>query len=233
MTNVTKIFFNSTDGKVEGKYFCINPEAPSVLILHAHPEYGGDYAGHMDSEIVSELHKVFIQNGFTTLRINFRKAGKSERAIESNSRELLDASIAMDWMQTQNLISKHWIVGPSWSAHIAAQITMRRPGLDRCVLISPILKKQNFDFLSPCPTSCFIVRGTLDSVTSEDEVLEFINKVMKQKNVRIDYRTVQNADHFFRNRVQALGKVVDEYIKGEMSHSNKDDNIQKSKILLD
>ena len=69
------ILISGSEGKIEAKYHHNNDKnSPIILVLHPDPSRGGT----MNSKIVFQLYKVFIENGFSTIRFNFRGVGKSE-----------------------------------------------------------------------------------------------------------------------------------------------------------
>ena len=60
------------DGKIEARYsHNYNTDSTIALILHPDPSKGGT----MDTKIVFKLYKCFINNGFSTIRFNFRGVG--------------------------------------------------------------------------------------------------------------------------------------------------------------
>ena len=80
-----EVIISGPDGKIEGRYHKnSDPKAPIALILHPHPLHGGT----MNNKIVYRAYKNFANNGFTTLRINFRGVGKSEGKFDNGEGEL-------------------------------------------------------------------------------------------------------------------------------------------------
>ena len=68
------ILIAGSEGKIETKYIHNNNDnSPIVLILHPDPSRGGT----MNTKIVFELYKIFSNNGFSTIRFNFRGVVKS------------------------------------------------------------------------------------------------------------------------------------------------------------
>ena len=121
------ILIYGTEGKIEAKYHHNNKNnSPIALILHPDPSRGGT----MNSKIVFELYKIFIQKGFSTIRFNFRGVGKSSGTFDDGEGELSDAASVLDWLQQYNTDSKIcWVAGFSFGAWVAMQLLMRRPEL--------------------------------------------------------------------------------------------------------
>ena len=77
------------EGKIEAKYnHNSNGNSPIALILHPDPSRGGT----MNTKIVFQLYKIFVNNGFSTIRFNFRGVGKSEGVFDDGEGELSDAA---------------------------------------------------------------------------------------------------------------------------------------------
>jgi len=64
-----EIFIPSSSGRIEGRYFKNQKKgSPIAIMLHPHPQYGGT----MNNRIVQETYSIFIKNGFSVLKFNFR-----------------------------------------------------------------------------------------------------------------------------------------------------------------
>ena len=82
-----EILLNGPAGRLEGHYTHNNEtNSPSILILHAHPGHGGN----MNNPLSLKLHRLFSDNGFSTLRFNFRGVGKSDGEHDGSEGELAD-----------------------------------------------------------------------------------------------------------------------------------------------
>ncbi|MBP9693965.1 MAG: alpha/beta hydrolase [Alphaproteobacteria bacterium] len=207
---MTDLMLNGPAGRLEAK-LNINksPNAPLALILHPHPLFGGT----MNNKVVFNLYKSLYENGFTTLRFNFRGVGKSEGTYDNGEGELHDASAALDWFQnTFEKASSCWITGFSFGSWIGFQLLMRRPEVENFIAISPPASKYDFSFLSPCPRSGLIVQGTNDEVITESSVTTLAYKLSKQKNIEIDYKIIAGASHFFENHMDELNQNITDYI---------------------
>ena len=142
-----EILLNGPVGRLEARYtHNNNSNSPSILILHAHPGHGGN----MNNNLSLMLHKFFSDNGFSSLRFNFRGVGKSDGEHDGSEGELADSAIALDWLQNQNPESKeYWVCGISFGAWVGMQLLMRRPEIPKFILLSPPVGKYDFNFLAP------------------------------------------------------------------------------------
>jgi alpha/beta superfamily hydrolase len=105
-----------------------------------------------------------------------------------------------------------WIAGFSFGAWIAMQLMMRRPEIGGFVSVAPPASIYDFSFLAPCPASGLIVHGDKDELVPLAAVNKLAQKLSSQKNIKIDYRVIEGADHFFANHGDNLTQIVDAYI---------------------
>ena len=201
---------NGPEGRIEGYYHHSKTlNAPLALLLHAHPQYGGT----MNNKVVYSLFQSFTRRGFSALRFNFRGVGRSQGQFDNGQGELSDAASALDWMQTHNPnASGCWIGGFSFGAWITMQLMMRRPEISGFISVAPPASMQDFSFLAPCPASGMIVHGNRDDVVPIASVDKLAQKVSSQKNITIDYRVIDGADHFFREHMDILIGHIEDYL---------------------
>ena len=192
-----EILLNGPAGRLEGHYTHNNEtNSPSILILHAHPGHGGN----MNNPLSLKLHRLFSDNGFSTLRFNFRGVGKSDGEHDGSEGELADSAIALDWLQNQNPESKeYWICGISFGAWIGMQLLMRRPEIPKFVLISPPVGKYDFNFLAPCPASGMIINAEKDSLIEVNLIKDVVKRLNQQQSINVMQEVIKSSDHFFSN----------------------------------
>lgn len=233
---MSEIFLNGGTGKIQGAYIsCGDERSPCALILHSHPQYGqtGPNAGNMKNVIVNTLYNTFAENGISVLKINFRGIGKSEGEFDNGPGEILDASLALDWLLNNKPRTKIvWVAGFSFGSWVAMQITMRRPEVTNFMIVSPPYNKYDFSFLSPCPTSGFVIHGSADSTVSEEYAREFVDKISKQKLATINYEVINGADHLYRGKLDQLEGVVDRCIKNGMEENEKNYKIVDENLII-
>ncbi|MEQ9360205.1 MAG: alpha/beta hydrolase, partial [Rhodospirillales bacterium] len=205
-----EVIFNGPEGRIEGRYHHANdPNAPVALLLHPHPEYGGT----MNNRVVYAMYQAFVKRGFSTLRFNFRGVGRSQGKFDNGQGELSDAATALDWMQGHNPnASTCWIAGFSFGAWVSMQLMMRRPEISGFISASPPASIYDFSFLAPCPASGLLIHGKADEVVPVGSVDKLVEKLSAQKNIEIDYRTVDKCDHYFSEHLDNLLKHVESYL---------------------
>ena len=203
------------EGKIEAKYSHNNAHnSPIVLILHPDPSRGGT----MNTKIIFRLYKLFVDNGFSAIRFNFRGVGKSEGLFDDGEGELSDAASVLDWLQQYNTNSKVvWVAGFSFGAWVAMQLLMRRPEINNFISVSPPANTRDFSFLAPCPSTGLIVHGDKDTITSFDSTKILSEKLQKQKKVNIHFKSIKGADHFYENFTDQFSSIIDNYIKDSLA----------------
>ena len=206
-----EILLNGPAGRLEGHYTHNNERnSPSILILHAHPGHGGN----MNNPLSLKLHRLFSDNGFSTLRFNFRGVGKSDGEHDGSEGELADSAIALDWLQNQNPESKeYWICGISFGAWIGMQLLMRRPEIPKFVLISPPVGKYDFNFLAPCPASGMIINAEKDSLIEVNLIKDVVKRLNQQQSINVMQEVIKSSDHFFSNHENKVIEKVKSYFK--------------------
>lgn len=195
---MAEVIFPGAAGRVEGRYSEPKRDgAPMALILHGHPRAGGS----MQDRVTVQLYKLFVDFGFATLRFNFRGIGRSQGVFDNGMGELSDAASAVDYLQALNPNAEQcWVGGYSFGAWVGLQLLMRRPEIDGFIAVSPPANHYDLSFLAPCPASGIILYGSRDSVTTVSDMERVVARIRTQKNIKVDHKAIEGADHFFRGR---------------------------------
>ena len=210
-----EVIINGPEGRIEGRYIHAKENnAPIALMLHPHPEHGGT----MNNKVVYSMYQSFVARGFSTLRFNFRGVGRSQGEYDGGEGELSDAASALDWLQTYNPNSRAcWIAGFSLGAWIGMQLLMRRPEITGFVSIAPPANLFDFTFLAPCPASGLMVPGDQDEIVPPDSVNKLVDKLSTQRGIKIDYRIIKGANHFFGKHMDEMSGIVGDYMDKAMA----------------
>jgi alpha/beta superfamily hydrolase len=205
-----EVIMNGPEGRLEGRYqHGDGPTAPIALMLHPHPQHGGT----MNNKVTYALYHAFAERGFSVLRFNFRGVGRSQGKFDRGEGELSDAASALDWLQTYNPnATACWIAGFSFGAWIGMQLLMRRPEITGFISVAPPANIYDFSFLAPCPSSGLMVQGDRDDIVPHEAVAKLVQKLSNQRDIKIDYKIVKGANHFFSDHLDQLKHVVDEYL---------------------
>jgi alpha/beta superfamily hydrolase len=70
----------------------------------------------------------------------------------------------------------------------------------------------DFNFLAPCPTSGMIIHGASDEIVPEPSVAKLVTKLSSQRGVKIDYRIIPGASHFFTEHLTDVATAVGDHL---------------------
>lgn len=210
-----EVIMTGAAGRLEGRYARGKGENPPIaLILHPHPAAGGQ----MNNPVVAQLYLQFMKHGFSTLRFNFRSAGRSQGEFETADDALADAASAFDWLQHENpAASQTWVAGYSFGAYISMQLLMRRPETDGFISISPPTSVYDFSFLAPCPASGLFLHGAADTVATPQDIERVVTKLRAQKGISIAYDLIDGANHSWAQHLPDVEQKVAHYLDARMN----------------
>lgn len=135
----------------------------AALILHPHPQYGGDMHNH----VVLALRDACAALDATTLRLNFRGVGGSSGAYDGGVGEATDAIAALAVLRGAVPGASLLLAGYSFGAMVAAAAASQQP-VDALVLVSPPVA---FSPLPPLPSvPTLVVAGDSDAIAPADAV---------------------------------------------------------------
>ena len=167
----------------------------------------------MNQKVVYNLHYAFYNMGFTVLRFNFRGVGRSQGEYDQGQGELADAATALDYLQSMNPNAPFaWVAGFSFGTYVGMQLLMRRPEIVGFISVSAATNIFDFSFLAPCPSSGVVINGTADKICSPDAARDVMAKTRTQKGRRIEFQTIEGADHFFVDHEQELMDAASAYL---------------------
>ena len=215
---MAEVLISGPEGRIEARYKHSAEKNPRIaLILHPDPTRGGT----MNTKVVYNLYNTFVNNDFSTLRFNFRGVGKSDGKFDGGEGELSDSAVILDWLQNNNPNAKQcWIAGFSFGAWIAMQLLMRRPEIDFFISASPPADTRDFSFLAPCPSSGLLIHGDKDEISSHDTTRILSEKLQKIKRIKVEFKSIKGADHFYINYMDQLVKTLDNYIKNSTNNKS-------------
>jgi len=209
-----EVIFTGPAGRLEGRYHPAKQKnAPIAMVLHPHPQFHGT----MNHQIIYQCYYAFAHRGFSVLRFNFRGVGRSQGSFDRGEGELSDAASALDWLQTYNPnAGTCWVAGFSFGAWIGMQLLMRRPEIESFIAVAPPANIYDFTFLAPCPSSGLILQGDQDTVVPVDSVQKLVTKLSHQRDIKIDFRKIAGADHYFADQLDTITSHVDGYIRDHL-----------------
>ena len=90
---------------------------------------------------------------------------------------------------------------------------MRRPEVNKFIIISPQPNIYDFSFLAPCPSSGLIIYGKNDELVPEEYLLNLKKRLDGQKNIDVEFSSLSNSNHFFKNKEKEMIDVMNKYIE--------------------
>ncbi len=201
------VHFNSDGLKLEGVLSydedVLNP--PMILLCPPHPHLGGD----MENNVITALGNVLAENGFATLRFNYRGVGNSESELgniaevyeywevilnnDDCSDAIVDATSAINYLESTVSTKKMFIVGYSFGAIVAMMLSVKHEDIRAFASISTPFGRFNIEFLSDCKQPKLFVCADNDFASSLEEVERGVLSISEPKLLDI----IHDCDHFY------------------------------------
>jgi alpha/beta superfamily hydrolase len=196
------INFKSGDFRIESR-LGIGDSDKGVVITHPHPLYGGD----MDNPVVGAIVKAFHQNGYTTLRFNFRGVGGSQGSFVDGIGEMDDVGAALGYLEESG-IRRLELAGYSFGAWVNASLIARNPGIVAMLMVSPPVAFIEFEGIDRIDCLKLIVSGSRDNIAPPD----LIHHIKPKWNPQARFEIIDGADHFYFGYLDRLEEVLTKYI---------------------
>lgn len=140
---------------------------PGVVICHPHPLHGGS----MDNNVVLALALGLVEDGFVTLRFNFRGVGSSEGEHtkgEKESQEVLGAlDLIKSWPDTNG---KTGLTGYSFGTSVILGHSELHGEADAIALVSPSFRSVEGTTLKDSKVPALIVTGDRDKLVDSTQL---------------------------------------------------------------
>lgn len=186
------------DIQLEGRLERSNAES-GVIITHPHPLYGGD----MQNPVVEAITRAYSNNGYSTLRFNFRGAGASGGDFDDGRGEQLDILACIDYLKSEGIEVKD-LAGYSFGAWVLAKLSPLPDGVKRMLMVAPPVAFMDFSGMKPLPPGTRIITGSVDDFAPPPEV----GKWLAGQGASLGMAIIEGADHFFSGRLSELETAV-------------------------
>jgi alpha/beta superfamily hydrolase len=162
-----------------------------VILCHPHPQYGGD----MHNLVISTAVDAASQEGFSTLRFNFRGVGKSGGSYSEGVGEREDVKAVIDYLFSVlgRSDSRFTLLGYSFGAWAALPVGIEDNRIKRMVAIAPPLGLYDFGFLEGSKKIKLLMAGDQDFFCPMALLESWFERLEAPKSLAI----IQGADHFF------------------------------------
>ena len=190
-----RIFFEADGLKIEGMLADF-PGDHGVVISHPHPLYGGS----MHNNVVRALVHAYQEEGYSTLRFNFRGVENSEGDFGNGVGEQEDVKAALKAMGKKNMD----LVGYSFGAWVNALGLEKFAEAQRVIMVSPPVSFVDFSFLGYNAIIKLVICGTRDEIAEYKRVENMLPKWNDQAVLRL----IQGADHFYSGYEEELKSII-------------------------
>jgi alpha/beta superfamily hydrolase len=171
-----------------------------VIIAHPHPLYGGD----MDNPVVLAIQQAYFQQGFSTLRFNFRGVGASEGRFDNGVGEGADVQAALTWAAGLGITDID-LSGYSFGAWVNAGITN---DFRRMVMVSPPVAFIDFGPPAAIERLSLIVTGSRDEIAPPAMIAGY----RSAWNPTAAFEVIPGADHFYTGFLKILEDKIAAHI---------------------
>ena len=206
-----KVFFLSGGVQLEG-LMSIN-EALSVkggvILCHPHPQYGGDMHNRVITTALESAH----EEGFSTLRFNFRGVGDSGGSYSEGIGEREDVEAAIEYLHSKQKNSNLplLLLGYSFGAWTGIPVAIKDECIKGVVAISPPLEIYDFNFMKGCKKKKLIIVGDRDTWCPSSLLKDWYQQLEDPKSLAL----IQGADHFYSFQANLLVQPLREFFNSE------------------
>jgi len=178
-----------------------------VILCHPHPQYGGD----MDSPVITTAAEAASDEGFFTLRFNFRGVGESEGSYGDGVGERKDVEAAIDYLYSTQKDSRVPLIllGYSFGAWIGFSASVHDERIKGMVAIAPPLELYDFGFLKGCKKGKLVIAGNRDFFCPTTQLEKWYQQLEEPKSLAL----IQGADHFFFGHTRFLIEPLKAFLK--------------------
>ena len=164
---------------------------PGIVICHPHPLFGGN----MDNNVVLAVAHSLVEQGFTTLRFNFRGVGNSGGVHSKGELESQEVLAALDLMRSWPGVNgrKIGLAGYSFGASVVLGNASLHKKAVAFALISPPLRALENTPLKKSKRPTLIISGDQDKLVQFEQLQAALDAFSHQPSCQI----VPGADHMW------------------------------------
>lgn len=205
----TEITFMSDEYLLSGLLCVSGGSKRGAVITHPHPLYGGN----MYNPVVETIESVLRNNGYTTLRFDFRGVGGSEGVYGNGVSERRDVVSAITYLHDME-IGHITLAGYSFGSWVNAGVNCEGYFIDRMIAVSPPVAFMDYSTISETPCLDLVIGGERDEIGPP----EMIRNHLPDWNPGAQFRIVEDADHFYSGRLGQLAGALDTAV-GELDRN--------------
>lgn len=197
-----RVIFEADGLKLEGLLEKL-PGEKGVVITHPHPLYGGT----MHNNVVRAVAHAYQEEGYSTLRFNFRGVENSEGDFGNGVGEQEDVKAALKCLS--DLDKKQIdLAGYSFGSWVNALGIDGFKEAERLIMVSPPVDFIDFSFLKFSPKIQLVICGTRDDIAGYRN----IGKLLPSWNDKATFRVIEGADHFYMGYEDEIKSIIRRFL---------------------
>ena len=174
---------------------------PGVVICHPHPLHGGS----MENNVVLALAMGLVEEGFVTMRFNFRGVGRSEGEHTKGEKESQEILGALDLIKAwPDVRGKIGLAGYSFGSGVILNHQELYKEIDALALVSPSLRAVADSPLKQNKIPALIVAGDRDRLVDSGELKNELKTFSQPPESQI----FEGVDHFWYGQEGRLAPEV-------------------------
>jgi len=182
----------------------------AAVVCHPHPLFGGT----MHNKVVYQAAKALDAHHGAVLRFNFRGTGSSEGAHDYGQGERGDVRAAVDFL-VENFSGLPLVLsGFSFGSWVGLRVGCEDARVQRLVGIGAPVNSSDFSYLENCSKPKLFVQGSQDEFGNAGKLEKIVSGLPGENKLVV----VSGVDHFFKGKIEELGKAMSEWMDGWPAH---------------
>ena len=199
-----KCILHSQEFELEG-LFDKSSQNQAVIITHPHSLYGGS----MRNPVVEAIRTAYKNNGFTTLRFNFRGVGNSQGNFDNGRGEQEDVRAAITFLIESGANAVN-LAGYSYGAWVNASFIVNHSArVSEMVVVSPPVGFIDFGSIETINCLKLIVTGNQDDIAPAD----LIRDMLPGWNPEARFEIIDGCDHFYVGHLKKLESILSSFLQ--------------------
>jgi len=204
MVEINKLFIENIDIKLEAEYFIVSSKSdkPTILLLHPHPQFGGN----MYNNVISGIFNSLIDNNIPCLRFNFRAVGRSSGNHSNGKGELSDTKACIDFLLDKDKKRRIILCGYSYGAAIGCSTINYKENLIGYISISFPWDFMGIEYkkMAQSRKPKLFIQGNRDTIALYEKFNEHYNYYLEPK----EFLIIDGADHFYWGYEKQISEKV-------------------------
>jgi alpha/beta superfamily hydrolase len=165
----------------------------------------------MDNPVITTAAEAASEEGFSTLRFNFRGVGESGGSYGDGVGERKDVEAAIHYFYSTQKDSHVSLIvlGYSFGAWIGFSVAAHDERIKGMIAIAPPLELCDFGFLKGCKKKKLVIAGSRDLFCPADQLEKWYQQLEEPKSLTL----IQGADHFFFGHTRFLIEPLRDFFK--------------------